>query len=246
MKFKARATAIAASSLLLMGAVPGRSSAQLTTPMYNARTIRVSGQGEVRATPDLATVNFGVQTVGSTAEEASQGNAATMQQVIQALTAAGVARNDIRTTGFSVYPEYAPDRVPGGELEPPRIRGYRANNQVTVRTRDLTGVGELIDIGLAAGANNLGGVGFEIENSDAVQAQALTEAVTDARRAAETIAAALGVRLGAVLDATTDAQPVRPMYREMMAVARQSADSTPVEPGEQTVFANASLVFAIE
>lgn len=214
---------------------------------YNVRTIRVTGQGEVRVRPNIATVRFAVETVGSTAEEASQANATAMDRVLNALLEEGVPRSEIRTEGYNVYPEYAPDRVPGNELQPPRIRGYRAMNMVVVRTRDLDEVGSLIDVGLKAGANRLSGVGFQVENADAVESEALTAAVLDARRQAETMAAALGVRLGNVIDATTSSQPVRPFYRDMAeGVAMAASAPTPIEPGEQTVNAMASLVFAIE
>lgn len=242
---------IAAWSVLaaasLGAAIPAPAQIAGSPASYNARTIRVSGVGEFRAQPDLASVNFAVETTAATAEEAGASNADRMTRVIEALMAAGVARSEIRTSGYSLYPEYAQDSRPGGELEPPRIRGYRARNQVTARTRDLAEVGTLIDAGLAAGANSLAGVGFELENSDAAEAEALSRAVADARRAAQTMADALGVTLGPVLDASTDSQPIRPMYRgDVVQMEMARAAPTPIEPGEQTVTASASLVFSIE
>jgi uncharacterized protein len=161
----------------------------------------------------------------------------------------GVPREDIRTSGYSLFPEYAAQPRPG--TEPPRIRGYRATNQVSVRTTEMDRLGRLIDVGLEAGANRMSGVGFELRDSRAAQAQALQRAVEEARRAAETIASTLGVTLGAVLDASTSAEPPRPMFRAAAQQMRdmemqQMAPPTPIEPGEQTVYAMASLVFAIQ
>lgn len=212
-----------------------------------ARTIRVSGVGEIRAVPDMATVQFAVETTGLTAQDAGQSNADQMDRVVQALIRAGVTRQDIQTSGYSVYPEYAMQR--GGELDPPRITGYRATNQVGVRTRQLTQVGTLIDAGLAAGANRLNGVGFELKDSQAAEAQALTLAVQNATTSARTMATALGVTLGSILDASTNSDPPQPMFRAYArdAMAMEGAAmATPIEPGEQTVRASASLVFEIE
>src|SRR5688500_11323256 len=78
-----------------------------TLPAPPPRTIRVSGVGEATAKPDLATVNFAVETTGRTAQEAGQQNAALMDRVIRALLAAGVERDDIATSNYSLYPEYA-------------------------------------------------------------------------------------------------------------------------------------------
>jgi uncharacterized protein YggE len=138
-------------------------------------------------------------------------------------------------------------------MEPPRIRGYRASNQVRDRTEELDQIGELIDAGLAAGANHMQGVYFELRNSQAAKAQALQRAVEEARAAANTIAATLGVTLGPVLEASTNTEPVQPMYRAAPAppmvrdmMGGEVAMATPIEPGEQVVRAYASLVFAIQ
>jgi uncharacterized protein len=233
----------------MVGLLPSVLTGQTTERAVDARTIRVSGVGEVRAEPDLATVQFAVETTGATAQAAGQENAQVMDRVIRALTGAGVNREDIQTSGYSLYPEYVQQPRPAGEMEPPRIRGYRASNQVSVRTANLDQVGRLIDLGLEAGANRMNGVYFELKDAEAAQALALERAISDARGAAETIARALGVTLGPVLDASTVSDPVRPMYRvaaDMAVRESMAAAPTPIEPGEQTVSATASLVFEIQ
>lgn len=231
---------------LAAGAAP--LAAQLGSErVVDARTIRVSGVGEIRAVPDLATLQFAVETVGATAQDASRENAQAMDRVIQALLGAGIRREDISTSGYSLYPEYA--QVPRGETEPPRIRGYRASNQVGVRTTQMDRLGQLIDVGITAGANRLSGISFEVRDAQAAQAQALERAVNNARASAETIARALGVTLGPVLDASTMSDPIRPVFRAQaqaaMSMDMAAAAPTPIEPGEQTVHASASLVFQI-
>ncbi|CAN5746066.1 SIMPL domain-containing protein [soil metagenome] len=209
------------------------------------RTIRVSGFGEVQVRPDEAHLDFAVETLAPTARAASDENARTMNRVIAALVAAGVPRQDIQTQGFSVFPDY-------GRGDPrdtiPRIRGYRVNNTVSVRTGALNRVGAFIDAALGAGANRVNGVRFGVRKTDPVQAEALRRATARARAQAEIMAAALGVRLGPVLDASTSAQP-RPYPVMMQArggVAEMDASvAPPIEPGDQTVTAMVSLVFAI-
>jgi uncharacterized protein YggE len=213
------------------------------------RTIRVSGTGQVQVRPDMATIQFAVETTGMTAQAAAEANADLMDRVIQALRGAGVANDDIRTSGYSLYPEYA-IQTRDDPNAPPQIRGYRASNQVTVRSTNLDGLGALIDVGLAAGANRMNGVSFELRDSEAARAEALREAVVAARASAETIANALGVTLGAVIDASTSADPVRPVYQEygMAMDMRMSvaAAPTPIQPGEQTVTAVASIIYEIQ
>lgn len=206
------------------------------------RTIRVSGTGEARAQPDQARVSFAVETSAPTAKGAGEQNARAMTGVLQALTGAGVPREDLETSNYTLYPDYSRPQ-PGQE---PEIRGYRAVNSVSFETGELARVGPLIDVALGAGANRLSGVSFSLRDSDAVQAEALRHAVARARAAAEAMAAALGVALGPIVDASTDAAPPdfpRPIMRaEAMDAA---APPTPIEPGEQTFNATVQLVYAI-
>lgn len=243
-------TSIRAIALTVLALAGAQSAAAQVAPVQAspaARTIRVSGMGEVRVKPDLATVQFAVETTGTTAEEASAANASLMERVIATILGSGVVRDDVRTSGYSVFPEYA-DTPRNDGMQPPQIRGYRAMNMVSVRTTNLDRIGALIDAGLRAGANRLNGVSFEVVNSSAAEAEALEAAIGEARSAAETMARALGVQLGNVLDASTSAEIVRPYYRaapQQDMMMSMGAAMTPIEAGEQTISASASVVFEI-
>ncbi|MDQ3388115.1 MAG: SIMPL domain-containing protein, partial [Gemmatimonadota bacterium] len=205
-------------------------------------SIQVSASGEARAPADQAHVDLAVETLAPTARAAGEGNALAMERLIRGLRAAGVARAQIETRGYAVHPQYA--SPPRGSPEPqePRITGYRASNSIVVRIDDVGRVGAVIDAGLEAGANRVNGVSFSLKNPEAIRAVALREAVQRARGEAQTLATALGVRLGALMEASTSGVPVRPMYRTESAVDFARAASTPIEPGEQTVFAQVHLV----
>jgi len=208
------------------------------------RTLRVEGKGEAKAEPDEAWLDLGVETQGSTAKAAGEENARRMERVIAALTGAGIARKEIDTRNYSVYPEYTqPD--PGTE---PKLRGYRANNTLSVHVRELPRLGELIDRALAAGANRVDSVRFALSKEDAVYAEALRQAVERARKTAEVLAAALGVRLGAVLDVSTVSEPPH-IFQARMAMGeggKSSAPTTPILPEEQLVSAQVTLIYSIE
>jgi uncharacterized protein YggE len=208
------------------------------------RTIRVSAVGEASVAPDEAQLILSVESEGATAQAAGQENAQTMQRVIAALVGAGVPRDSIETRNYSLSPQYATNE----RGEAPRIQGYRASNQVLVKTTDLEGTGKLIDVALAAGANRFEGVNFLARDTREAQAAALRDATVKARAQAEVIAAALGVRLGQVLDAGTGAvvAPPVPMYRYRMEAADAMAAPTPIQPGQQTVSAQVSIVYEIQ
>ncbi|CAN5440928.1 SIMPL domain-containing protein [soil metagenome] len=241
-----RIRGILAVLLLLGAAAPALPAAAQQPEMQAARTIRVTGTGEVQARPDQAHIDLAVETSAATAREAGEENARTMERVIRALVAAGVPRGEIETRNYSLYPEYVPPEGP--REEQPRIRGYRASNMVSVRTQDLARVGPLIDAALRGGANRMDAVRFSLRDADAAQAEATRRAVTRARQSAENIASALGVRLGQVVDASTTMEMVRPMPYMMRerAAADVASAPTPIEPGEQTIAATVLVVFAID
>jgi uncharacterized protein YggE len=217
------------------------------------RSIVVTGTGEARVAPDEAFVDLAVETQAKTAKEASQQNARRMEAVVAALVAAGVPRKDVETRNYNLFPEYAqdpqprPDRADTG----PRLVGYRASNNVQVRTRALDQLGSFIDKALAAGANRVEGVRFGLSNPQEAQGLALADAVKRARASAEVIARSLGLALGEVLEASTQVghPPVYPVdvpmhaRGAMMEMAKDA--STPITPGEQTVQASVSLRYAI-
>ncbi|HYJ78836.1 MAG TPA: SIMPL domain-containing protein [Longimicrobiaceae bacterium] len=232
------AAAAMTAALLTMGA-----GAAVAQPAPRApHTIRVSATGESRATPDRAWVDVGVETEAATARAAAEENARKMEAVVAALLRAGVARDDVQTRDYNVFPVY--EANPRGEGEP-RLRGYRVANTVSARTDDVRRVGALIDAALAAGANRVNSVRFGLRDPDRARAEALGDALRRARAEATVIAAGLQVQLGNVLDASAgDAPPPMPMAFRREAMAADMA-STPIEPGQQTVTATVSVVYEI-
>lgn len=223
----------------------GSARAQAPAPGgQGPRTVRVMGLGEVKAHPDEAFIELAVEAVAPSAKAAGEENARRMEKVLAALVASGLARKELETRNYSVYPEY----TPAEGAQRPRLRGYRSNNTLTIHLKDLSKVGPTLDRALAAGANRVDGVRFGLSQAEGAQAEALKRAVARARASAQVMAAALGVKLGPVLDASTVAEepPVRPMMRSAMADGAREAEGTAVQPEEQTVTARVSLVFAVE
>jgi uncharacterized protein YggE len=232
-----RSTSLLALAAALAMATP--SAAQETVSV--ARGIRVSATGEARAVPDRAFIDFGVETQAATARQAADENARRMEQVLAALVRAGVARADIQTREFSVFPAY--EQRPG-ETGEPRIVGYRVSNTAAVRIDDVPRVGTVIDAALAAGANRGYGLRFGFRDPARVRAEALRDALVRARAEAEVIAAGLGVNLGRVIDASTATEPRFVEMQAMRATADMAAN-TPIEAGRQAVQAIVNVVFAI-
>lgn len=204
-------------------------------PLVRERTIVVTGEGSVDATPDRATVALSVIVLRPTAQEAQQQSAATMAQIVRAIVAAGIPQTSIRTTTVSLYPQRRPEA--GG---PGPITGYQSVNRVVVTVDDIGRVGQVIDAGVGAGANGVDSLIWSLRDATAYRAQAFRVAVQNAQATANAIAAAAGVgnlrllrieQVGAVIIP-------RPAIGAM-----EAAPATPVLPGTMPVNVQVRAVY---
>lgn len=206
------------------------------------RTISVSGSGTASAPPDMATVQTGVTTKSSSAKEALAANNREMEQVMQVLRGKNIDDRDIQTSGFNVYPDYRRDNR-GRSTE---IAGYVVSNQLRVRIRNLSRLGEILDALVQAGSNQLSGITFGIDKPTTVMNQARKNAVDDARGRAELYAQATGTKVGRILSISEQTVHVpRPQF-QARAMAMEAASSVPVATGEQEISATINVVYALE
>lgn len=225
--------AVAMSAPAALAQSQPNGGAPLTIQAVTERpSLNLSAYGEVRATPDMATITFAVVTEAPTAAESMSQNATQMNQVMAALRRAGVPDGKIQTSGLNLSAQY--DYV---ENNPPRLRGYQASNQVTVIIEDLTKVGSTADAVVSAGVNQINGISFGLKDPSAAENRARQIAVRNLQAKADLYAQALNVPLGGIRSLSEGGgyapQPPRPMYaRAEMAM---DAGSTPVAAGELTV-----------
>jgi uncharacterized protein YggE len=140
----------------------------------------VSGEGEATLTPDMAILTMAVTREAETAADALSANNEAMAAVLADLKQAGVAERDVQTSGFSISPRYRQDPSTDGGYEAPEIAGYQVSNTVTVRVRDLSALGGLIDRSVKLGVNDGGNIALTNDDPDAAIAEARAEAVADA------------------------------------------------------------------
>ena len=203
--------------------------------------ISVSGQGEISGVPDQAQLSAGVATVAASANAALAQNASKMTAVFDALKRLGVPDKAIRTSNFSVQPQYAD--TPNGARQ--RITGYLVSNQVDVTLDDTRKLGPALDALVGAGANEIKSVSFAIRDANALLEMARKAAIADARKRAETYTTAAGVSLGSVVSISENGGgETRPMGG-IMAYAGRAAP-TPTAAGEQSVTASVTVVFELK
>jgi uncharacterized protein YggE len=206
-------------------------------PVHAAeKTVTVTGEATVGVAPDTAIIRIGVSSQEKTAREAGEANARQMTSVLAAIKASGIAERDIQTSRLSLQPQYDPNK--GGT---PRLTGFQANNQVTVRIRDIDSLPTVLDRAIGAGANEMSGIEFVVSEQSKLLDQARDDAIADARRKAELYAKAAGAKLGHVVSISEEG-PAPPQPRPMQAMR---AGAVPVAPGEQTLRAIVSVSYEL-
>lgn len=239
-----RTLKVAAAAFAFAIAMPAIAAAQTPTAQTAAPVqgtlLSISADGQVEARPDMGVVSLGVMTEGATAAAALQENATRMNALTQALRRAGIAERDIQTSNISVNPQYQ-----YVENQAPRLSGYQANNQVTVRVRDLDRLGRVIDQSVAAGGNTVNGVSFTFQDTDAQVDAARRDAIGEARRRADLYASALNMRVARVISVSEGGGWSPPVPMPVMQSMRAEAMNTPVSPGEVTTNANVTVVYEL-
>ncbi|MDK1387144.1 SIMPL domain-containing protein [Sinorhizobium sp. 8-89] len=208
--------------------------------------IKVSGEGRATAAPDMAIVQLSVVKDAKTAREALDANNKAMAEVLAALKQGGIAERDLQTSGFSINPQYHYPQNNDGSNRPPELIGYQVVNGVTVRVRELSELGEVLDKSVTLGVNQGGGIEFTRDKPDDVITEARKAAVADAIVKAKVLAEAAGVSLGRLIEISEQAsrpEPV-PMVRSM--AKEFAADAVPIATGENTYNVTVNVTFAID
>ncbi len=205
-------------------------------------TITLEGEGKVSGEPDLAQVNIGLFTEGESVPDAQDLNTQKVNGIIQALKELGVTEADIQTSSYSITPRYQYDE--GKQT----IIGYAVSQNVSVKVRDLTKVGTVLQRVGQLGANQVNGVRFTIDDPSSLKQEARKLALKDAEDKAQELAEALNVHIVRVVTFSEygggSPTPYPYAARELDAVGGE-AFVPEIEPGSLDVTSNVSVTFEI-
>jgi len=228
-------TAAAATFALAGCAAPTPAAAGPAAPLPG---ISARGVGTVTGTPDTLTVILGVSTRGPSAAGALDDNNARATALIEALRGRGVADEDLRTSGLSIYPTYA---------DSGRITGYEVSNQVTATLHDLAGAGALVDAAAetAGDAVRVQQIAFSLDDDTEQRAAARADAVRQAEAQIAQMAEAAGGSPGGLLSITEVPAETPPQPYAADAALPQSAEAVPLLPGSHEVSVTVEVVRAV-
>lgn len=221
---------LALPALALAAALPAAAHAAEVQIASQGPVVELTVQEIVRTAPDVAQVGAGVMTRAATAQEAVRMNAQQMDRLITKLRSLGIERKDIQTSNFNLNPQYQYNN----DGRQPTFIGYDVSNQLNVKLRDLKRAGEVLDALVAAGANNIFGPNFMLEDDVAAKQSAREAAFRRGREMAQDYARMAGFGTMRLLEVSESVQTYSPMMRgEAQAIAVAAKDvGTQIEPGE--------------
>jgi uncharacterized protein YggE len=207
-------------------------------------TMNIVGRATLEAAPDFASISIGVTNKAATTAAAIDATSAAAAKIVAAARGFGIEPRDVQTSYVSLRPAFRNVRDQSGNMEQ-RPDGYSASNSVVIRVRDLPKLGEFLRTVVDGGANQIGGVSFELSDPGKLEREALAAAVKDARRQAEIIAEAAGVKI-ARIESINVGGGYRPMPRAAAApqAMRAAKADVPVEPGSLDVSAEVQVSFS--
>ena len=203
----------------------------------NIHTITIEGSGNLSVEPDTVSINIGVSTNSSNAKNAQENNAKIVNDIYTNLYSLGLSNNNIETSNYNFSPTY--------DSENNKINGYSVNNTITITTNDTSSIGEIIDVSLKAGANQVNSITFSRKNATSLKQEALKQAVADAKNKANAIAKELNVEIINVV--SVNEQNVSVYSNRLNSYALKSAEiGTTISSANVDINATVNIVFEIK
>jgi hypothetical protein len=209
------------------------------------RMVTVSGLGKVTGNNNIAVTTIGYSNTNKEVLKAQLENKAVMDQVMADLKKLGLEDKDLQSN-YTIYPDYNYTQDKGQEL-----KGYRVNNSVTVKIRDLSKINDVLGLAGKYGATEVSGLSFTIDDPSNLKDQARAKALEDAQKKAAELSASLGVRIGEVVsyseyEASNDAY--YPKYSSFMGAeggGMESSAPEAVSGGSKDVLMNVNVTYEI-
>jgi uncharacterized protein YggE len=227
-------------------------SAQQIVVNKDNKTIAITTNGHADALADTAVITVAFRNFGKDQDVTYADATKTSNAVIAALTAAGVAKDAIESTGQSIG-----EIEPGNEQQKARYaQGMRFTFWQSWRaTVPAAAAANVLHIAITTGANESGAIQWQLKQEDTLLAEAAKKALEHAREIASSMAAGLGVKLGALVYASNQAPQTYATYggsgmvsmsAGMPGGANRSLSPLAISPERITKSATVYAVFAIE
>lgn len=224
-------------------------------PTGQVASITVSGDGEVTALPDIATITVTIREEAKTVSEAQKKTETKVETVLAGVESLSIDKKDIKTLSYTVNPKYETETIycittpcPQGKT---KIVGYQTSQTIQIKVRDIEKAGDVVGALGVANVTEISGPEFTIDDLDGVQAKAKTKAIAEAKAKAKVTAKSLGVSLGNIIQYNEDVGGYYPMFfkAEASSLGRggaQDAGTISLPQGESVIKSHVTITYSLD
>lgn len=210
-----------------------------STTTTKADTFNVSGEGKSFVKPDAAYVAVGITASGTTIQQAQEGVNSVINQVSASIKKLGIEEGDIQTTNYNINPNY--DYQTGRQ----RITGFQASTNLKVKVKDINKINSVIDTATEAGANEVGGITFDVADKTKAENEARQKAVTEAKKKAENAAEIAGFTLGRIINYSESFGGAPRPIPMLQSADSKEATATQIEVGTSEINLTVTLSYEL-
>jgi uncharacterized protein len=208
------------------------------------RTISISGEGKVTVIPDIAYISLGLTVEKTKVADAQSENTKTMNDLIDKLKGLGIDKKDIKTTSYSIYPNYD---YPNNKQT---LRSYTVYQEVQVKLRQTDKIDQVLKIGGDLNLNQIGGLSFDVDEPEQYRQEARVKALENAKQKADDLSKIMGVKLGKVVSFSEGEgyyPTPYPIYSKAADMGIGGGGAAPsVQSGSQDITITATVVYELD
>lgn len=147
----------------------------------------LTGTATVRVKPTLVLLRLGVGHSNARPADAKARTEAGIKSIVAAVLKNGISEEDVQTTTFSLA-RYEP--------RDGNLGGWHCNSGLEIRVKNVEKAGDVLEAAIAAGANQVRGVEYTVEELQEVRAKARDEACKIAKSKADQFARNFNFKVG--------------------------------------------------
>lgn len=217
---------LALYSVLVLAAQPiAAASAQSQHASSDRKTIEITATAKVLVAANIATIKLGYQNISATKDAAYEENTRTANKIINAILDAGVPKEAIETESLKLEREQ--DQYGAKSGQPTKYLAFQ-EWQIHSAAPDAQ---KIVDIAIAAGANQIESVEWSVRGPEELEAKAYTAALNRAKSLAEQTASNTGLKLGEIISIANSASSFdREYWRSDGAMYTMAAPPPPPVP----------------
>lgn len=176
----------------------------MTTPVAQSQDgLSVSASATVFTEPDVAMIDFGIESYNEDLRTAQTENAERMERITEIFQDLGVKEQHLQTSDYDVYTRYK-ERDDSwwsrNETQIPEIEYFRVSQNLTVRIEELEKIESIIASAVDEGVNSIGSIQFTLKDFADAREQAYEKAGNMIQKRAQNIANSMGVNAGRPLN----------------------------------------------